>query len=82
MTSLLTLPIHVVYLILDNLPPRDLLMSVYNVSSRLNAIIEAYHPYQVKMKPLFRYRDILPSMDSLQKQNIILNFGFLSLTYD
>lgn len=47
MASLLTLPIQVVYLILDNLQPADLLISAFNVSSRLNSMIESYHPYQV-----------------------------------
>ena len=47
MASFGTLPVYIVYMILDNLWPEDILMSIYNVCHRLNSIIESYHPYQV-----------------------------------
>ena len=52
MASLPTLPVHLVYCILDNLQPVDILMSVCNVCTRLNSIIDSYRPYQVKKKSL------------------------------
>ncbi len=43
-----TLPIELVYLILDELDDRNIFLSCYNVCTRLNAIIDSYHRYQVK----------------------------------
>ena len=45
--SLLTLPIEPVCRILDHLDPVDILLSVRNVCSRLDAITDTYHPYTV-----------------------------------
>ena len=45
--SLLTLPIEPVCRILDYLLPVDILLSVRNVSSRLDVITDTYHPYTV-----------------------------------
>ena len=45
--SLLTLPIDLIYRILDQLQPYNILVSVRNVSSRLDAIMDMYHRYQV-----------------------------------
>lgn len=45
--SLHTLPVEIIYLILDNLDGLAILLSFHNVCSRLNAIIDTYHPYQV-----------------------------------
>ena len=67
MTSLLTLPVHLVYHILDDLQPTDIFLSAYNVCSRLNSIIDSYHPYQVKTTSIltvfnyFLFNVILPS---------------------
>ena len=47
MASFGTLPVPLVYIILDKLGSIDILMSAYNVCHRLNSIIESYHPYQV-----------------------------------
>ena len=48
-TSVLsTLSIELVYRILDNMDPVTIMVSCYNVSGRLNAIIDTYQPYQVK----------------------------------
>ena len=45
--SLQTLPIELVCRILDHLDLYDILLSVRNVCSRLNAITDIYHPYAV-----------------------------------
>ena len=54
MASLPTLPVHLVYCILDNLRPVDIIMSVCNVCTRLNSIIDSYRPYQVKKNSLLQ----------------------------
>ena len=48
MTSLLTLPVPLVYNILDDLQPKDIFLTAYNVCSRLNSIIDSYYSHQVK----------------------------------
>ena len=45
--SLLALPIELTYRILDQLKQVDILLSVRNVCTRLNAIVDTYHRYQV-----------------------------------
>lgn len=45
--SLHTLPVPLVYHILDHLSEIALLVSMYNVCQRLNTIIDSYHRYQV-----------------------------------
>ncbi len=45
--SLLTLPIELVYRILDNLNNKTIFLSLSSVCTRLNTIINTYHPYQV-----------------------------------
>ena len=47
--SLHTLPIESVYHILDHLEPFDILVSMRNVCSRLNAITDTYQPYTVNI---------------------------------
>ena len=49
--SLTTLPIEVVYCILDFLEPLDILLSVQDVCVRLNAIVNTYRPYEVRSMP-------------------------------
>ena len=44
---LLTLPVELVYCILDFLEPLEILFSVRNVSTSLNAITNTFTPYQV-----------------------------------
>jgi hypothetical protein len=57
--SLITLPIELVYRILDNLNGLTILFSVRNVCTRLNAIIDTYNERQVNfcfiVKPDFSY---------------------------
>ena len=45
--SLHTLPVHMVYRILDELDDKALFLSVQNVCQRLNTIINSYRRYQV-----------------------------------
>jgi hypothetical protein len=45
--SLITLPVELIYRILDNLDLLAILLSFRNVCKRLDAIIDAYQPYQV-----------------------------------
>ena len=47
--SLHTLPIEPVYRILDYLSPLDILLSMRNVCSRLDAITNTYQPYTVNI---------------------------------
>ena len=55
-STLLTLPIELVYRILANLEPVTIMMSAYNVCVRLNTIIDLYQPYQVESPSLFLQR--------------------------
>jgi hypothetical protein len=45
--SLHTLPVEVVYRILDNLDEQIILFSFYNVCTRLDIIIDTYHRYEI-----------------------------------
>ena len=45
--SLLTLPVELVYRILDHLDNFTILTSFRDVCERLNAITDSYHPYEV-----------------------------------
>ncbi len=45
--SLLTIPVELVYRILDNVSERTIFLSLRNVCTRLNTIIDTYHRYQV-----------------------------------
>ncbi len=45
--SLHTLPVELVYSILDNLDQLTILLSVRNICQRLNTIIDSYKRYQV-----------------------------------
>ena len=47
--SLVTLPVELIYRILDHLAPKDIFLSVRNVCERLNSITDVYHPYQVNL---------------------------------
>jgi hypothetical protein len=51
--SLHTLPVDLVYNILDHLNQLTIFLSLHNVSKRLNAIIRTYHGYQVKFSFIF-----------------------------
>lgn len=47
-SSLLTLPVHLIYHILDNLDELSILFSMRNVCQRMNIIVDSYYRYQVK----------------------------------
>ena len=47
--SLSTLPIELVYRVLNHLRPYQILLSAYNVCMKLNSIIDTNHPYQVNL---------------------------------
>jgi hypothetical protein len=49
MSSLLTVPVELVYRILDNLDEQTLFLSVRGVCIRLNLITDTYHRYQVNV---------------------------------
>ncbi len=49
----LILPIELVYRILDNLDELTILLSMRNVCTRLNAITDTYHRYQVMFRWFF-----------------------------
>jgi hypothetical protein len=55
--SFLTLPIELIYRILDHLQLLDILLSVREVCSRLNVITDTYYPYQVNFTFIF-YSDV------------------------
>jgi hypothetical protein len=52
--SLGTLPVEMVYRILGNLDQLDILLSVRDVCTRLNAITDTYHPYRVNFHLYFQ----------------------------
>lgn len=47
--NLSTLPVELVYRILDHLDVMTILWSMQNVCKRIDAIVGTYHPYQVKI---------------------------------
>jgi hypothetical protein len=49
----LTLPIELIYRILDNLDELTILLSMRNVCIRLDAITNTYHRYQVMLSGFF-----------------------------
>lgn len=52
MLSLHTLPVEMIYRILDNLSDKGIFLSLLNVSQRLNTIIQSSHRYQVNSESL------------------------------
>lgn len=49
--SLHTIPIETIYRILDNLSQLDILLSMQNVCTRFDAILNVYYRYQVNAFP-------------------------------
>jgi hypothetical protein len=45
--TFLTLPVELVYRILDHLSPYNILLAVRGVYTRRNVITDTYHPYNV-----------------------------------
>jgi hypothetical protein len=51
--TLPTLPVDLVYRILDHLNDKTIFLSLRNVCQRLNTIIDTYHRYQVNFSFIF-----------------------------
>ena len=49
-SSLILLPIELIYRILDHLQLKDVFLSVRNVCQRLDSITDIYHRYQVNFE--------------------------------
>jgi len=71
--SLHTLPVELVYRILDNLNDLTIFMSCRNVCTRLNAITDTYYPYQVIFDFIMKsYSHHFPSASFFLAKYIIL----------
>jgi len=57
--SLHTLPVEMVYRIFDNLNKKTILLSCYNVCTRLNQILYTYQRYQVIFGFIIKYISLL-----------------------
>jgi hypothetical protein len=67
--SLVTLPVEIVYRILDNLSEEDILLSTRDVCRRLNAITDSYRRYQVNFHRYLQIRfSSVPRYHSFQIQ--------------
>jgi len=65
--SLVTLPVEIVYRILDNLHEINILLSIRDVCRRLNAITDSYHRYQVNFHRYLQIRfSSIPRYQSFQ----------------
>jgi hypothetical protein len=53
--SLVTLPVEIIYRILDHQEDVDIICSMRNVCRRLNTIVDSYHRYQVNFFFYFKY---------------------------
>ena len=73
--SLHTLPVELVYRILDNLDDKSMFLSSYNVCTRINTIIHTYHRYQVIFVFIMKsYPHHLGSMLSFSKKHIYFDY--------
>ena len=61
--SLVTLPVELAYWILDHLEPFEILVSARNVCTRLNAITDTYHRYQVNFTVLLFSKAVIISKE-------------------
>jgi hypothetical protein len=52
-SSLITLPVELVYRILDHVSDKTMFLSLSNVCKRLNTIMNTYHRYQVNFSFIF-----------------------------
>lgn len=65
-----TLPVEIVYQILDNLRNKALFISVRNVCQRLDTIIDSYHRYQVKLDFLTFFEKRIYSINQLLTEEL------------
>ncbi len=80
--SLHTLPVDLVYRILDNLREKAIFLSMRNVCKRLNTIIDTYHRYQVKFSFIFEVSSSSFSVYHLFHQSITLfSILLISVSY-
>ena len=65
--SLHTIPVEIVYRILDKLHDKALFLSAQNICQRLNAIVNSYYRFQVNhsIYYIFRSRAFLLSISTL-----------------
>jgi hypothetical protein len=73
--SLRTIPVELVCRILDNLDPLSILLSLRNVCTRLNVIIDTYPPYQVNFS--FIFNTDFHSLRTVIHDNNKLHFPYL-----
>ena len=77
--SLLTLPIELVCRVLDHLNPLDILLSIRDVCTRLDAISDTYYPYQVRcshpltLTPLLLWIDLYNSLAGTLRLRLFLD---------
>jgi hypothetical protein len=67
MPSFVTLPVEIVYRILDHQTNFTIICSMRNVCQRLNEIVDSYHRYQVNF--FFYFKCLI----FIHFQNIIIN---------
>ncbi len=80
--SLHTLPVELVYCILDNLDQLTILLSLRNVCARLNDITDTYHRYQVNFfSHIFVIFFSAEFNIRLNKKNILTFRGILIVAY-
>jgi hypothetical protein len=65
---LLTLPVKLLYRILDNLDQLTILLSLRNVCIRANTIIDTYHRYQVNFTFFLKYHEPLLIKENYSKK--------------
>jgi hypothetical protein len=75
--SLLTLPVELVYRILDNLHNETIFLSLSNVCTRLNTIINTYQPYQVNYSFILQVSLSSSSKHCSLKKNAIFSSPLL-----
>jgi hypothetical protein len=76
--SLLTLPIELMYGILDHLDELTILISVRDVCSRLNTITDTYHRYKVTFNFIFAI-SFISTKNDFPSQNFFESFDDLSI---
>jgi hypothetical protein len=69
-SSLLTLPIELVYRIFDHLNDETIICSMRNVCARVNLIVDSYHRYQVNFSNMSKF-------NSYHLRNICSTIRFL-----
>lgn len=73
--SLHTLPIELVYCILDNLDEKSVCLSIRNVCQRLDIIVDTYRPYQVSFHFNF-YVNMSSFSDVFSIEEILILSGY------